>query len=172
MKKDVVHPIIDGKKYRTLQYTFRFNLQLYNFSWEGKKKEKEQQSLSVQFLLKSEGRFLNFRRWKSWDGTQFWPWASVSLTHHHSFTLLIAQRPRDLGWVEIEYYVSLNHHPYRNSTQSWKVHCWIWQHPKFPLNSRLGGTFAWTFIACELQGHRISLNTNEETEVQNNHPSC
>ena len=71
MKKDVVHPIIDGKKYRTLQYTFRFNLQLYNFSWEGKKKEKEQQSLSVQFLLKSEGRFLNFRRWKSWDGTQF-----------------------------------------------------------------------------------------------------
>ena len=38
MKKDVVHPIIDGKKDRTLQNTFRFNLQLYNFSWERKKK--------------------------------------------------------------------------------------------------------------------------------------
>lgn len=38
MKKDVVHPIIDGKKDQTLQNTFRFNLQLYNFSWEKKKK--------------------------------------------------------------------------------------------------------------------------------------
>ena len=33
-------------------------------------KKKEQQSLSVQFLLKSERTFHNFRRWKSWDETR------------------------------------------------------------------------------------------------------